>query len=86
MDAVIVSTSEHEHAEPPLQAIDLGKPILVEKPLALSLPDAGHSARHPRRPAHHRLFLRPRPRVDASIMTAVETGQKFLDDAEAVLL
>ena len=29
VDAVIVSTSEHEHAEPLLQAIDLGKPILV---------------------------------------------------------
>ena len=40
VDAVIVSTSEHEHAEPLLQAIDLGKPILVEKPLALSLDDA----------------------------------------------
>ena len=65
VDAVIVSTSEHEYAEPLLQAIDLGKPILVEKPLALSLDDAdrvvaaadrkgvdirvGYSRRHDRR-------------------------------------
>src|SRR5215467_4685975 len=40
VNAVIVSTSEHEHAEPLLQAISLGKPILVEKPLTLSLDDA----------------------------------------------
>jgi predicted dehydrogenase len=65
VDAVIVSTSEHEHTEPLLQAIELGKPILVEKPLALSLDDAdrvvaaadrkgvdiriGYSRRHDRR-------------------------------------
>lgn len=40
VDAVIVSTSEGEHLEPVLQAIDLGKPVLVEKPIALSLADA----------------------------------------------
>ncbi len=40
VDAVIVSTSEGEHLEPVLQAIELGKPVLVEKPIALSLPDA----------------------------------------------
>jgi predicted dehydrogenase len=65
VDAVIVSTSEHEHTEPLLQAIDRGKPILVEKPLALRLEDAdrvvaaaeqnrvdirvGYSRRHDRR-------------------------------------
>jgi predicted dehydrogenase len=65
VDAVIVSTSEHEHAEPLLQAIELGKPILVEKPLTLRLEDAervvtaaeargvdirvGYSRRHDRR-------------------------------------
>jgi predicted dehydrogenase len=65
VDAVIVSTSEHEHAEPLLQAIEAGKPILVEKPLALRLEDAdrivaaadrkgvdirvGYSRRHDRR-------------------------------------
>ena len=38
--AVIVSTSEGEHLEPVLQAIALGKPVLVEKPIALSVPDA----------------------------------------------
>jgi predicted dehydrogenase len=65
VDAVIVATSEHEHAEPLLQAIEVGKPILVEKPLALKLEDAdrvvaaaerkgvdiriGYSRRHDRR-------------------------------------
>src|SRR5690606_14854985 len=38
--AVIVSTSEGEHLEPVLQAIELGKPVLVEKPIALTTADA----------------------------------------------
>lgn len=38
--AVIVSTSEHAHMEPVLQALALGKPVLVEKPLALNLQEA----------------------------------------------
>lgn len=40
VSAVIVSTPEGEHLEPILQAIALGKPVLVEKPIALSLADA----------------------------------------------
>ena len=40
VSAVIVSTSEGEHLEPVLQAIALGKPVLVEKPIALNLADA----------------------------------------------
>lgn len=40
VDAVVVSTSEGEHMEPVLQAIELGKPVLVEKPIALTLADA----------------------------------------------
>jgi predicted dehydrogenase len=40
VNAVIVSTSEGEHMRPVLQAIELGKPVLVEKPIALSLADA----------------------------------------------
>jgi len=40
VNAVIVSTSEGAHVEPILQAIELGKTVLVEKPIALSLPDA----------------------------------------------
>ena len=40
VNAVIVSTSEGEHLAPVLRAIELGKPVLVEKPIALSLPDA----------------------------------------------
>src|SRR5580700_10740687 len=38
--AVFVSTPEGEHAAPVCKALELGKPVLVEKPLALSLNDA----------------------------------------------
>ena len=38
--AVIVSTPEQEHTEPILQALRLGKPVLVEKPIGFSLSDA----------------------------------------------
>jgi len=41
VNAVIVSTPEHEHTLPVLQALKLGKPVLVEKPIALLLEDAG---------------------------------------------
>ncbi|HXF66748.1 MAG TPA: Gfo/Idh/MocA family oxidoreductase [Burkholderiales bacterium] len=40
VNAVIVSTSESEHVAPLLAALELGKPVLVEKPLALTLADA----------------------------------------------
>ncbi|MGZ9006177.1 MAG: Gfo/Idh/MocA family protein, partial [Burkholderiales bacterium] len=38
--AVIVSTPEGEHSAPVKRALELGKPVLVEKPLALTLRDA----------------------------------------------
>jgi len=38
--AVFVSTPEGEHAAPVKKALELGKPVLVEKPLALTLADA----------------------------------------------
>jgi predicted dehydrogenase len=38
--AVFVSTPEGKHAAPVCKALELGKPVLVEKPLALSLNDA----------------------------------------------
>ena len=37
---VFVSTSEGEHAAPIIRALELGKPVLVEKPIALNLADA----------------------------------------------
>jgi predicted dehydrogenase len=40
VDAVFVSTPEGEHAAPVCRALELGKSVLVEKPLALSLNDA----------------------------------------------
>ncbi len=65
VNAVFVSTPEHDHAEAILQALELGKPVFVEKPLALTLEDAdriveavertgvafcvGYSRRHDRR-------------------------------------
>jgi predicted dehydrogenase len=38
--AVFVSTPEQEHTQPILQALQLGKPVLVEKPIGFSLSDA----------------------------------------------
>lgn len=38
--AVIVSTPEGEHVAPVCKALELGKPVLLEKPLALTLQDA----------------------------------------------
>ncbi|MET0630253.1 MAG: Gfo/Idh/MocA family oxidoreductase, partial [Xanthobacteraceae bacterium] len=38
--AVIVSTPEQEHTKPILQALKLGKPVLVEKPIGFSLREA----------------------------------------------
>ncbi|MEK6712072.1 MAG: Gfo/Idh/MocA family oxidoreductase [Nitrospinota bacterium] len=38
--AVVVSTSEPEHALAVIQALEAGKPVLVEKPIALRLEDA----------------------------------------------
>jgi len=38
--AVIVSTPEGEHSAPVRRALELGKPVLVEKPIALTLADA----------------------------------------------
>ena len=40
VNAVIVSTPEPEHTLPVIQALELGKPVLVEKPIAMSLADA----------------------------------------------
>jgi len=40
VSAVIVSTSEGEHLAPMLAAIERGKPVLVEKPIALTVSEA----------------------------------------------
>ena len=40
INTVIVATGEHQHVEPVLQALQLGKHVLVEKPIALKLEDA----------------------------------------------
>src|SRR5262249_7881373 len=38
--AVIVSTPEQQHTQPILQALQLGKPVLVEKPIGFSVAEA----------------------------------------------
>jgi predicted dehydrogenase len=38
--AVIVSTPEQQHTQPILRALELGKPVLVEKPIGFSLSEA----------------------------------------------
>lgn len=40
VNAIIVSTIEVEHTEPVLQALESGKPVLLEKPIAVDLPTA----------------------------------------------
>ena len=40
VNAVFVSTPEGEHAAPVRKALELGKPVLCEKPIALSIKDA----------------------------------------------
>ena len=40
VDAVIVSTPEFDHADAVCRALELGKPVLCEKPISLSLDDA----------------------------------------------
>ena len=40
VNAVIVSTFEHDHLQPVMLALELGKSVLVEKPIALTLDDA----------------------------------------------
>jgi len=40
VNAVVVSVSEHEHTLPVVTALEQGKPVLVEKPIALRLEDA----------------------------------------------
>jgi predicted dehydrogenase len=37
---VIVSTSEHDHYDAVMHALELGKPVLVEKPIALNIDEA----------------------------------------------
>ncbi|MES2183695.1 MAG: Gfo/Idh/MocA family oxidoreductase [Pseudomonadota bacterium] len=40
VDAVIIATDEHLHVEPILEAARLGKPMLIEKPLATRVSDS----------------------------------------------
>lgn len=44
VNAVIVSTSEDQHLEATLCALEAGKPVLVEKPIAMKIEDANRMA------------------------------------------
>src|ERR1700730_17999533 len=56
LDAVSVVTTEDQHLEPVLSALEHGKHVFVEKPLATRLADAGAKAETDRR---NRLLLLP---------------------------
>ena len=40
LDAIVVSTAHHAHAEPTIAALQQGYPVLVEKPMAVTSEDA----------------------------------------------
>ena len=50
VNAVIVASSEGEHVQAVMQALERGKPVLVEKPIALTLADADRIVAEARKP------------------------------------
>lgn len=65
VDWVVVSTPEDQHVEPTLAALEAGKPVLVEKPVAHTLEDAQRIAEVARRSGTHAMvghLLRFEPR------------------------
>ena len=50
VNAVIVATSEGEHVRPVMQALERGKAVLVEKPIALTLAEADRIVAEARKP------------------------------------
>lgn len=77
VDGVVICTPEHLHTEPALAAIEAGKPVAIEKPLANTVADAekirdaAASAGFPVLAAH---ILRFEPRY-AAIRRAIEWGE-----------
>jgi predicted dehydrogenase len=81
---VAVCTPEHLHVEPALAAIDAGKAVMVEKPLAHSVEDAGRirdRARERGVPVLAGHILRFEPRY-AAARRAIEAGD--LGEVQAV--
>jgi predicted dehydrogenase len=77
VDGVVVCTPEHLHVEPALTAIEAGRPVAVEKPLAhtvadaVRLRDAAAAASVPVLTGH---ILRFEPRY-AAVRRAIEAGE-----------
>src|SRR5690606_15209118 len=83
IDAVLICTPSYLHAEQAIAALEGGKHVLVEKPLALSAEDAGRvldTARKTGRLASVAMNTRYRPDVQAlrPFVRGGELGQPFL--------
>ncbi|HBK80487.1 MAG TPA: hypothetical protein DDZ83_12605 [Nitrospinae bacterium] len=94
VDALIVSTPEGEHTDSICRALELGKPVLVEKPISLSLADAdrilgardasgadlfiGYTQRMRRR------FLSIKEHIDAGRLGEVMAARMTINNSRAV--
>ena len=79
VDALIIATPTSTHAELALAALDAGRHVLVEKPLAASLPDALRIEAHPGGRVmtghllrYHPAVIRLRALIDAGELGRVE--------------
>ena len=50
VDAVVIATPDRQHTEPALAFLALGRPLLLEKPMAPTEAEARRSSRRPKRP------------------------------------
>ncbi|MEK6712519.1 MAG: Gfo/Idh/MocA family oxidoreductase, partial [Nitrospinota bacterium] len=71
VEAVIVSTPEFAHADPVVRALELGKPVLCEKPIELSLAEADRILEAKRR-HRGRLFIGYTQRLRRRFLNAKE--------------
>ncbi|HEY7030720.1 MAG TPA: Gfo/Idh/MocA family oxidoreductase [Thermomicrobiales bacterium] len=77
VEAISVTTGEHDHRDPVVAALAAGKPVLVEKPMASTLADADAMLEAARRSAAFLMpghILRFEPKY-AALKEAVERGE-----------
>jgi predicted dehydrogenase len=74
VELVIVATRSHEHVQTSTQALQAGKDVLVEKPMALNLADADRLI-SAAKDLNRRLFVRQNRRFDAPFLQAMEIIQ-----------